>query len=118
MKQLFFATLFTLVGTLAFAQQKESKPADPAKKLYAVEAACGQCKFGLKGKGCSLAVRMDGKAYFVDGTNIDDHGDAHADDGFCNKVRKANVQGEVVDGRFKASYFELLPGEEKKAKSN
>ena len=118
MKQLLFATLFTLVGTLAFAQQKESKPADPAKKLYNVEAACGQCKFGLKGKGCSLAVRMDGKAYFVDGTSIDDHGDAHADDGICNKIRKANVQGEVVDGRFKASYFALLPGEEKKEKVN
>jgi hypothetical protein len=120
MKQLLFATLFTLFGSLAFAQQKESKTAlpDPAKKVQEVEAACGQCRFGLKGKGCSLAVRMDGKAYFVDGSDIDSHGDAHADDGFCNKIRKAKVQGEVVDGRFKASYFELLPGEEKKAKTN
>jgi hypothetical protein len=70
---------------------------------------------GLKGKGCALAVRMDGQSYFVDGSDIDSHGDAHADDGFCNKVRKAKVQGEVVDGRFKATYFELLPEHKKKA---
>jgi hypothetical protein len=118
MKQLLFATMMLFAGSIAFAQQKEVKPSapDPVNKMYEVEAACGQCKLGLKGKGCSLAIRMDGKAYFVDGSDIDSHGDAHADDGFCNKIRKAKVQGEVVNGRFKASYFELLPGGEKKAK--
>lgn len=120
MKQLLLASLFMLAGFAAFAQRKETQTAkpDPAKKLYTVEAACGQCQLGLKGKGCSLAIRMDGKSYFVDGTGIDDHGDAHADDGFCNKIRKANVQGEVVDGRFKASYFELRSAEPKKQKAN
>jgi hypothetical protein len=52
---------------------------------------------------------MDGKAYFVDGTNIDSHGDAHAKDGFCSAIRRAEVQGEVVDNRFVATYFKLLP---------
>ena len=33
-------------------------------------------------KGCDLAIRIDGKSYFVEGTKIDDHGDAHANDGF------------------------------------
>lgn len=117
MKQFFFVVLCTLLSSALFAQQKESKIApDPGKKLYEVEASCGQCKLGLKGKGCSLAVRLDGKAYFVDGSDIDSHGDAHADDGFCNKIRKANVQGEVVNGRFKATYFALLPEAEKKEK--
>lgn len=74
-----------------------------------VEAACGECQFGLPGTGCDLAVRIDGQAYFVDGTGIDEHGDAHADDGFCNAVRRARVTGEVVDGRFVARSFELLP---------
>lgn len=109
--------LFTLLLCFGFitttAQQKETQP-DPAKKLVTVDASCGQCKLGLKGKGCSLAVRVDGKAYFVDGSDIDSHGDAHADDGFCNKVRKANVQGEVVNDRFKATYFKLLPEPAKK----
>ena len=73
-----------------------------------MDAACGQCKLGLPGKSCDLAVRIDGKAYFVDGTDIDSHGDAHAKEGFCNSVRKARVKGEVINGRFKVSYFKLV----------
>lgn len=87
-----------------------------------VEASCGQCQFHMTGKkGCDLAVRIDGKAYFVDGTKIDDHGDAHASDGFCEAIRKAEVQGEIVDGRFKATYFKLLkttPAARPKKKAN
>ena len=74
-----------------------------------VEAACGQCKFGITGKaGCDLAVRIDGKSYFVDGTSIHDHGDAHADDGFCEAIRQAEVKGEIIDGRFKAETFTII----------
>jgi hypothetical protein len=109
MKKIFFF-IFCFGLLSAAAQQKDSTSVpDMAKQLLTVEASCGQCEFGLKGKGCSLAVRMNEQAYFVDGSNIDSHGDAHADDGFCNKIRKAVVQGDVVDGRFKASYFRLLP---------
>ncbi|WP_222840576.1 DUF6370 family protein [Hymenobacter puniceus] len=85
-----------------------SEPA-PNVPVLQVDASCGQCRLGLKGKDCDLAIRMDGKAYFVDGTTIDSHGDAHADNGFCNTVRKAEVQGTLVDNRFKATYFRLLP---------
>lgn len=102
------ALLFLATG--ANAQEKK------VTKPQVVEASCGQCKFGMKGKGCSLAVRIDGKPYFVDGTGIDDHGDSHGDDGFCSKIRKAEVVGEVKDNRFVASSFKLLP-EEKKVKS-
>ncbi len=74
-----------------------------------VEAACGQCQFGITGKaGCDLAVRIDGESYFVDGTNIHDHGDAHADDGFCETIRQVEVKGEIIDGRFKAESFTLI----------
>jgi len=59
-------------------------------------------------KGCDLAVRIDGTPYFVDGTGIDDHGDAHADDGLCKAIRRASVTGELQDGRFKAESFELI----------
>lgn len=110
MKKILLLSFSLLFVTLLFAQKKEGKTApDPAKKLHEVEASCGQCKFDLKAPGCTLAVRMDGKAYFVDGTDINDHGDAHDENGFCNAIRKAKVQGEVVNGKFKASYFELLP---------
>ena len=74
------------------------------------EAACGECRFGLPGSGCDLAVRFDGVAYFVDGTGIDDHGDAHAQDGFCNSIRHADVEGEIVSGRFVARSFRLVAG--------
>jgi len=74
-----------------------------------VEAACGECMFGLAGIGCDLAVRIDGQAYFVDGASIDDYGDAHGADGFCKAIRQARVEGEVLDGRFQVSFFELLP---------
>lgn len=74
-----------------------------------VEASCGQCRFHLPGKGCDLAVRIDDKAYFVDGTGIDDHGDAHAEDGLCARIRKARVSGQIVNNRFQATSFQLLP---------
>lgn len=110
MKPLQLVTVFFFFVSVAAAQNKEliSNKPDPDKKIQTVEASCGQCQFGLPGKGCTLAVRFDGKAYFVDGTDIDAHGDAHAADGFCESIRKAEVQGEVVDNRFKASYFKLL----------
>lgn len=74
-----------------------------------VDAACGECLFGLPGKGCDLAVRVDGRSYYVDGVDMDSLGDAHAKDGMCEVIRKAKVTGEVRNGRFIASTFELLP---------
>lgn len=104
----------------SFSQDKAKEVVEPNKNkaLQTVEASCGQCQFGLPGKSCDLAVRINGKAYFVDGTNIDSHGDAHAKNGFCSAIRIANVQGEVVNNFFKATYFNLIPQEAKKGKAN
>lgn len=116
MKKILTLSCSLFIAGLAMAQSKSvllAKP-DPAKKLQVVEASCGECNFKLKGPGCDLAVRIDTTAYFVDGTSINDHGDAHAKDGFCSAVRKAEVQGEIVDGRFKATYFKLVKVEDKK----
>ena len=86
-------------------------------KTQIVEASCGQCQFGMKDKkGCDLAVRIDGISYFVDGTSLDSHGDAHASDGFCSVIRKAAVTGTIESGRFKATTFTLLPNEDKTKK--
>ena len=102
MKKLIFV-LFLIIGIAAQAQTKKK-----FDKPTIVEASCGECQFGMKGKSCDLAVRIDGKSYFVDGTTIHDHGDAHADNGFCNAVRKASVTGTIEKDRFKATSFTLL----------
>jgi hypothetical protein len=44
---------------------------------------------------------------FCDGTSIDSHGDAHANDGFV-RVRKATVVGEIKNNRFVVSSFKLF----------
>ncbi|KIO52989.1 DUF6370 family protein [Flavobacterium hibernum] len=98
--------LFLLLLFMGIATQAQNKKT--TEKPQIVETACGECQFGMKGKSCDLAVRIDGKPYFVDGTTIDEHGDAHAEDGFCNKIRKASVTGKVENGRFKATSFTLL----------
>ncbi len=101
--------------TLSIVLQN-AKP-DSTKETLIVEASCGQCQFGMSGKGCNLAVRIDDKAYFVDGADIDSFGDAHSDDGFCEAIRTAEVQGEIINNRFKATYFKLLFATEKNTPS-
>ena len=102
MKKLIFM-LFLFMGIAVQAQTKKV-----IDKPTIVEASCGECQFGMKGNSCDLAVRIDGKSYFVDGTTIHDHGDAHSDKGFCNAIRKASVTGEIVGNRFKATSFTLI----------
>ena len=116
MRSVFLGFISLFFVSSIIAQKTDSKVSipDTTKKIQVVETACGECQFKLTGKGCNLAVRMDGKSYFVDGTDIDSHGDAHAKDGFCNAVRKAEVQGELVSNRFKVTYFKLLKEEAKK----
>jgi hypothetical protein len=99
--------LLLLTAFLVNAQDKKT-----TQKTQKVEVSCGQCQFGMKSGGCDLAVRIDGKSYFVDGTKIDEHGDAHTKDGFCSAIRKAEVVGEIKNNRFAVSYFKLLPEKE------
>ena len=52
---------FICLSTSIYAQDKpvkESKP-DPERKLYVLDASCGQCQFKLQGKGCDLAVKFE-----------------------------------------------------------
>jgi hypothetical protein len=110
-KSFFVSLILTLIFQTSIAQTKQpdlSKP-DPTKKIQTVELSCGECRFKMKGESCDLAVRIKGKAYFIDGVNIDAFGDAHGKMGFCNAIRKAEVQGEVVNNRFVATYIKLLP---------
>lgn len=111
-----FIIVIMMVFTVGCGQQSTKKETSEEKSItkeqlaegIIVEAACGECQFELPGNGCDLAVRINGTAYFVDGVNMDDHGDAHAENGLCNAVREAKVMGQIVEGRFIAKSFELI----------
>ncbi|MCZ4225170.1 DUF6370 family protein [Pedobacter rhodius] len=110
MKNLIFALLLSVFAINANAQSAP-KTAETSKVItkQLVDIACGECQFKMKGKDCELAVKIEGKPYFVDGKSIDDFGDAHGEHGFCNAVSKAEVTGEIVNNRFKAKEIKLLP---------
>ena len=72
-----------------------------------VQASCGMCNFDVKSKRCSLYIKVGENSYSVKGTTINDHGDSHASDGFCNAIRTASVKGKVSDGIFWAETLEL-----------
>ncbi|WP_258932597.1 DUF6370 family protein [Flavobacterium oreochromis] len=67
---------------MSTGKEKELKNQD-------VEASCGLCQLGTKDKDCSLTIRYNNNVYKVIGTSIDDHGDAHATNGFCNSIKKS-----------------------------
>ncbi len=110
MKKLLFALFTIVLFNAAFAQDSTAKKLvyNPKNPSYQVQATCGTCMFKMDGKGCHLAIKLNGKNYFVDGTGIDDHGDAHDNDGFCNAIKKAKIQGSIVGDRFLVTYFELI----------
>jgi hypothetical protein len=110
MKKFFFLVLISCISVGAFSQETKKQPLkfDKTQEVHVVDAACGTCMLKMAGKDCKLAITFKGKNYFVDGTGIDDHGDAHDDAGFCNAISKAKVQGKVVDDKFLVTYFELV----------
>jgi hypothetical protein len=114
MRSIIVFLFFSFCAASAVAQ---TNTLDKLLPVQTVEVSCGKCKLGLPGKTCDMAVRFDGKAYYVDGANIDSFGDAHAHDGMCNAIRKAEVQGELKDSRFKISYIKVLPVAKEEAKN-
>ena len=72
-----------------------------------VLVSCGMCNFLTGDNDCSLAVKIGPRVLKVDGVGIDDHGDSHAKDGFCNAIRVAKVSGKVKKNMFLADSFEL-----------
>jgi|GEM_PF-512426 len=107
-----FYLLLLTVGLLTQALQAQKKSKNINQKT--VEASCAQCKFKVKEpQGCDLAIRVKGRIYFLDGTNLDAHGDAHEEDGFCNAIRQAVVTGTIKGNRIQVSQFNLKPLEKK-----
>lgn len=65
------------------------------------EVACASCVFHMDGaQGCSLAVKVDGKTYLVDGAKVDGHG-------WCEKSMNAVVSGSIQGDRFVATKLDV-----------
>lgn len=105
MKILWTLGLFVLLSLNSFAQETATKE---KHEEQAVEAACGICQFSMDGNSCDLAVRIDGKSYYVEGAKMNDHGSAHSEHGMCNEVRQAKVIGKIVGDKFIATSFKLI----------
>ena len=107
MKNLLFLLLF--IPLVSFGQEtfKNKLIFNPEMSLIKTEASCGICMLNMEGKECELAVKIKDSTYYVAGTGIDDHGDAHSVSGFCNAIRKVDVQGKVINNKFHVTYFKL-----------
>tara|TARA_B100001059_G_scaffold67659_1_gene64445 strand:- start:334 stop:678 length:345 start_codon:yes stop_codon:yes gene_type:complete len=113
MKKLIILLLF--IPLVSFGQEnfKNKLKFDPEINLIKAQVSCGICMFDMEGKQCELAVKIKDSKYYVEGTGVDDHGDAHSNIGFCNAIREAEVQGKVIDNKFHVSYFKLTKSESK-----
>ncbi len=117
MKAILLFCTFVCSSFYSFSQAKTTiHQRDKTKPVLLAELACGQCQFKMPGKSCDLAVRINGQSYFVDGVHIDSLGNAHASDGMCNAITKAEVQGELDNDRYKVTYVKLLKPKKKKQK--
>ena len=91
-----FITFLLIIDFSTVAQQ--FSPHKPGMRVnLIVDASCASFQFNKADDECLLAVEINAEMYYVDGTTIDDHGDAHGSEGFCSVIRKAHVEG-VVDG--------------------
>lgn len=101
MKYLFLLTLTVLTScALTIA------PLNEINRI--VKTTCGKCNFEMTSDECELAIELNGKYYFIEGSSIDEHGDAHNATGLCSIIRDAKVLGKVKHGVFVTEKFELI----------
>lgn len=100
----FLSILVVSLSLFSCASVKET-----SKISQVANVSCGICNFKMTGEECDLAVEIDGKYYYTVGSGIDEHGDSHASDGFCNAIRKADVVGEIKHGVFYIESLKVLP---------
>ena len=98
--------LLLFIPLVSFGQKTLKEK--PEINLVKAEAACGICMLNMQGEECELAVKIKDSKYYVIGTGIDDHGNAHSKKGFCNAIRKAEIQGKVINNKYHITYFELV----------
>ena len=103
--------LLLLSALLIFAcKHNENTPPkelkfNPDIELISAKASCGICMFDMEGEKCELALDIKGDKYYVLGAHIDSFGDAHSENGFCNAILDADIQGAIINNKFHITYF-------------
>ena len=69
--------------------------------------SCGMCNFMNGDNNCALAIKVGRDVLSLKDVGIDDHGDSHAKDGYCNVIKKVYVEGRVRGKTFKANKMEF-----------
>ena len=118
MKNLFFIGFFLVSTQLALAgcggcssnRKHTSYSTAPAGLLEEIPynnrvegnvlVSCGMCNFKNGDNDCALAIKIGPKVLKVRGVGIDDHGDSHDVDGYCNVIKKTYVEGIVRNNTF------------------
>lgn len=103
--------LLLLAGCASSAQHAESPAPLVASETHEIEAGCAMCIYQMPGiEECVLAVDWNDRHYLVDGSGIDDHGDAHAADGLCLVARPGTMRVRTVAGdRVEVAAMQLAP---------
>ncbi len=95
------------------AQPAEDEPvvlAESESATQTVEVGCAMCIYEMEGiDKCTLAVKIDSTPYLVEGVEIHELGDAHAEDGLCLIAREAVVEGKLEGDEFIATKVEFEP---------
>ena len=118
MKNLFFIVFFLVFTQLSFAgcggcssnRKHTSYDTAPAGLLEKIPynnrvegnvlVSCGMCNFMNGDTDCALAIKIGPRVLRVRGVGIDDHGDSHDSDGYCNVIKKTYVEGIVRNNTF------------------
>ena len=69
--------------------------------------SCGMCNFMNGDNDCAIAIKVGRDVLSLKDVGIDDHGDSHAKDGYCNVIKKVYVEGRVRGKTFKANKMEF-----------
>ena len=100
--------LLLFIPFMSFGQEIVKSKFNADLGIIKAKASCGICMFSMQGKQCELAIQLDNNnKYYVNGAEIDDYGDAHSDEGFCNAILDVTIQGEINNDKFNLSFFQL-----------
>jgi nickel superoxide dismutase len=100
-----FSSLYLGKAALAHLNDHHASgnKAEAKLAMLDVEAGCATCTYKMKGvSGCKAAVKVAGKAYLLEGADLNAHSA-----GLCKKARPAKVAGVAKGNTFVASSFKL-----------